>query len=164
MLNITRGKNKKIGILIALIVAIAVLGYYHSESNNNAGRNVQTKSTVTYPTGNLTGFTQIYNIEGVSGSQSEYFTVPQGTECLAFLMYSNNTISTVTVFNSTGSIMAQDSVNSATEHFSGDRLPYVNLKGPGNWYLKYNIHTESNWNFNFKIFASRYIENGGTKS
>lgn len=155
-----RSKNKKIGILIAIIIVIAVLGYYHIEVNNNIGKSTQSNGDITYPTKNLTGFTQIYEIEGVSGSNTEVFTVPPGTECLAFLMYTNNTISTVCAFNSTGYCMAKNCVDSITMHFIGNRVPYINLTGPGNWYIKYNVKPEGNWNFNYKIFASRYIING----
>lgn len=148
--------------IIAIIIVVTGITFYYESYDRTANQsNSGSKSSgITYPTGNLTGATEIYTLNGVSGSNELSFDVPYGTVYLVFLMYTNSSIACVNIYNSTGGLQAELSNGVTTTHFEGQRQPYEPpLTGPDaqNWHIFYNVHMETGGNFNFKIFAADFI-------
>ncbi len=148
--------------IIAIIIVVAgITLYYESSGTTNNQSNSESKpGSIVYPTGNLAGAIEISHLDGVSGSNELSFNIPNGTMCLVFLMYTNNSVACVSAYNSTGGYQANLNNNVASIHFEGQRVPYYSpLTGSytQKWHIFYNVHLESAGNFNFKIFAANFL-------
>lgn len=148
-------------MIVVIIVIVAGAAYIEFRDNGNNGENSISRSgATTYPTGNLSGAIQVYDLKGVSGINQVYFNVPDGTMCLVFLMYTNNSVASVCVYNSTGGFQASLANNVATIHFEGQRNTYHNPitgSSTSKWEISFDVHLETGGNFNFKIYAANYI-------
>ncbi len=155
-------KNRlRLFAIIAIIIVVAgIVSYHEFYGNVNNRSNSKTKSGITYPTGNLTGAVQIYDLKGISGSNDLYFNITENTMCLVFLMYTNSSVACVSVYNSTGGTQVNLNNGVASTDFEGQRAPYYSpLVGSNtlNWMIHYNVHLETGGNFNFKIYAANYM-------
>lgn len=148
--------------IIAIIIVVAgITFYYESYDRTDNQRNSGSKSHgITYPTGNLTGATEIYILNNVSGSSTGYLDVPDGTVCMVFLMYTNNSLACVNIYNSTGGSQVTLNNSVTSTHIEEHFVPYKSpLSGPDaqNWHIFYNVHMETGGAFNFEIFAADFM-------
>lgn len=161
-MQMEKNKLRLFAILEAIIIVFAAATFIELYDHRIYSTNHNSTTmpiNITYQSLNLSGTTQIYNFNNSTGNTPIFFTVPNGTMCLVFLMYTNKSIDCVCVVNSTGGLQASISNTAVLENFVGERIPYYSPITGANthWHFIYIVNLEKGGNFNFKIYARNRI-------
>ncbi|EQB66582.1 MAG: hypothetical protein AMDU2_EPLC00006G0139 [Thermoplasmatales archaeon E-plasma] len=149
-------------ILEVIVIVFAGITYFELYDHKYASVNNTSPplSNITYPTRSLAGATEIYNFHTFTGLSLISFNVPNGTKCLVFLMYANDSIVNVCITNSTGCSIALLSINQVSENFVGERIPfYTPITGNNteNWHIIDVFGMENQGSYNLKIYSANSV-------
>ena len=152
-----------LAILEVVVIVFAGIAYFQLYDAKHASANstsTTSSNNTTYPAGSLAGDTLIYQVCNITGESNSSFNVPNGTECLTFLMYSNNSVDRACIVNSTGELRTLLLIPYTSEHVLLDRIPfYHQITGSNtkNWHITFKINMEKGGSFYFEIYAANSI-------
>ncbi len=140
-----------LGIIIIVIIAALVPVYQKMQSSNSN----TTPSPITINEPNTTGFTFLYQVDNIHGSNCFHFTMPNvHISSLLFIAFINITSSgsSITVYNSTKCCVANFQLQ-PQEHVRYGELFNISKFYPGRWSIKVNFATsQENANYHFLAY------------
>ncbi|MHB8360381.1 MAG: hypothetical protein ACYDAO_06205 [Thermoplasmataceae archaeon] len=142
-------KNKVFFVAIIAIVLFVGLVSYHNFNQNI--KQTSPKNRFVYPPTNLTGFTLLYQMVGVTGSGTSYFNVPDPSVELIFLLFYNSTLGAITTYNSTGAFKGTLNLQN-NGFFSESILPITMPMNAGKWAISYHLNVAQNGNVHFEVY------------
>ncbi len=147
-------KIKKIYIVLVIIIitTVATLPVYQKwESNNNS----TSPPPITIIGPNTTGFTFLYQVDNIHGSNCFHFTMPS-EHILSFLFvaFANVTSSgnCITVYNGTNCYIAKFQLQAREYVQAGEQFNISDFY-PGNWSVSVNFASPTgNGNYHFLVY------------
>ncbi|MHB1439784.1 MAG: hypothetical protein ACYCSO_03025 [Cuniculiplasma sp.] len=140
-----------LGIIIIVIIAALVPVYQKIEGSGNT--TPSTPITINVP--KTTGFTFLYQVDNVHGSNCFHFTMPGvHISSLLFVVFTNVTTSggSITVYNSTKCCVANFQLQ-PQEHVRYGEVFNISAFYPGNWSIKVDFSTsQENANYHFLAY------------